>query len=102
MTTARGTTASKERSPSGATHPDAATPYAILANMPIARLRARSQRNILATMFVSSGTPMLTGGDEFGRTQTVTTTPTAKTARSRGSTGIWPKDNKRRSTPSPG
>ena len=54
---------------SGATHPDAATPYAILANMPIARLRARSQRNILATMFVSSGTPMLTGGDEFGRTQ---------------------------------
>ena len=37
--------------------------------MPIAQLRARSQRNILATMFVSSGTPMLTGGDEFGRTQ---------------------------------
>ena len=37
--------------------------------MPIARLRARSQRNILATMFVSSGTPMLTGGDEFGSTQ---------------------------------
>jgi len=54
---------------SGATHPDSATPYRILANMPIAQLRARSQRNILATMFVSSGTPMLTGGDEFGRTQ---------------------------------
>ena len=54
---------------SGATYPDSATPYRILANMPTAQLRARSQRNILATMFVSSGTPMLTGGDEFGRTQ---------------------------------
>ena len=52
-----------------ATHPNAMTPYAILSNMTIADLRARSQRNILTTMFVSSGTPMLTGGDEFGRTQ---------------------------------
>ena len=52
-----------------ATHPNAMTPYAILSDMTIADLRARSQRNILTTMFVSSGTPMLTGGDEFGRTQ---------------------------------
>ena len=52
-----------------ATHPNATTPYAILSDMTIADLRARSQRNILTTMFVSSGTPMLTGGDEFGRTQ---------------------------------
>ena len=52
-----------------ATHPNAMTPYAILTDMTIADLRARSQRNILTTMFVSSGTPMLTGGDEFGRTQ---------------------------------
>ena len=52
-----------------ATHPTATTPYAILSDMTIADLRARSQRNILTTMFVSSGTPMLTGGDEFGRTQ---------------------------------
>ncbi len=54
---------------SNATHPNALTPYAILSNMTIADLRARSQRNILATLFVSSGTPMLLGGDEFGRTQ---------------------------------
>lgn len=54
---------------SNGTHPSADTPYAILSDMTIADLRARSQRNILATMFVSSGTPMLTGGDEFGRTQ---------------------------------
>ena len=52
-----------------ATHSNAMTPYAILTDMTIADLRARSQRNILTTMFVSSGTPMLTGGDEFGRTQ---------------------------------
>ena len=52
-----------------ATHPHAMRPYAILSDMTIADLRARSQRNILTTMFVSSGTPMLTGGDEFGRTQ---------------------------------
>jgi glycogen operon protein len=32
-------------------------------------LRARQQRNLLATLFVSQGVPMLLGGDEFGRTQ---------------------------------
>ena len=32
-------------------------------------LRARQQRNILATLFLSQGVPMLLGGDEFGRTQ---------------------------------
>ena len=32
-------------------------------------LRARQQRNILATMFLSQGTPMLAHGDEIGRTQ---------------------------------
>jgi glycogen operon protein len=32
-------------------------------------LRARQQRNFLATLFLSQGTPMLLGGDEFGRTQ---------------------------------
>lgn len=31
--------------------------------------RQRSQRNLLATLFVSSGTPMLVAGDEFSRTQ---------------------------------
>jgi glycogen operon protein len=32
-------------------------------------LRARQQRNMLATLFLSQGVPMLCGGDELGRTQ---------------------------------
>src|SRR3954462_13409140 len=32
-------------------------------------LRARQTRNFLATLLLSQGTPMLLGGDEFGRTQ---------------------------------
>ncbi|ADV67454.1 glycogen debranching protein GlgX [Deinococcus maricopensis] len=32
-------------------------------------LRARQQRNFLATLFLSQGTPMMLGGDEFGRSQ---------------------------------
>jgi glycogen operon protein len=32
-------------------------------------LRARQQRNMLATLFLSQGVPMLLGGDELGRTQ---------------------------------
>ena len=32
-------------------------------------LRARQQRNFLATLILSQGTPMLLGGDEMGRTQ---------------------------------
>jgi isoamylase len=32
-------------------------------------LRARQQRNFLATLLLSQGTPMLLGGDEFGRSQ---------------------------------
>ncbi len=32
-------------------------------------LRARQQRNFLATLILSQGVPMLLGGDEFGRTQ---------------------------------
>ncbi len=35
----------------------------------ITALRERQIRNILATLFLSQGTPMLTAGDEFGRTQ---------------------------------
>jgi len=34
-----------------------------------ARLRARQQRNFLATLLLSQGVPMLLGGDEIGRTQ---------------------------------
>jgi isoamylase len=35
----------------------------------IQALRARQQRNLLATLLLSQGTPMLLAGDEFGRTQ---------------------------------
>ncbi|MDQ3225618.1 MAG: glycogen debranching protein GlgX [Chloroflexota bacterium] len=35
----------------------------------IVALRARQRRNMLATLFLSQGTPMLLGGDEIGRTQ---------------------------------
>ncbi len=35
----------------------------------VAPLRARSQRNLLAMLLLSAGTPMLTAGDEFGRSQ---------------------------------
>ncbi len=35
----------------------------------IRQLRARQQRNLLATLFLSQGVPMLSGGDEVGRTQ---------------------------------
>ena len=43
-------------------------------------LRARQQRNFLATLFLSQGTPMLLGGDEFSRTQ-------------RGNNNAWCQDN---------
>jgi glycogen operon protein len=35
----------------------------------VADLRARQQRNLLATLLLSQGVPMLLGGDEIGRTQ---------------------------------
>jgi isoamylase len=35
----------------------------------VAALRARQQRNFLTTLFLSLGVPMLSGGDELGRTQ---------------------------------
>ncbi len=35
----------------------------------VRRLRARQQRNFLATLFLSQGVPMLSGGDEMGRSQ---------------------------------
>ena len=43
-------------------------------------LRARQQRNFLATLFLSQGVPMLLGGDEIGRTQ-------------RGNNNAWCQDN---------
>ncbi|WP_045226107.1 glycogen debranching protein GlgX [Methyloterricola oryzae] len=35
----------------------------------INRLRLRQKKNMLATLFLSRGVPMMLGGDEFGRTQ---------------------------------
>jgi isoamylase len=35
----------------------------------IQRLRLRQKKNLLATLFLSAGVPMLLGGDELGRTQ---------------------------------
>jgi glycogen operon protein len=43
-------------------------------------LRARQQRNFLATLFLSQGVPMLLGGDELSRTQ-------------RGNNNAWCQDN---------
>ena len=63
-TTARGTAASR------------ATPTTP-RSLP---LRFRQQRNFLATLLLSQGTPMLLGGDEIGRTQ-------------RGNNNGWCQDN---------
>jgi glycogen operon protein len=38
-------------------------------DLEIDRIRRRQQRNLLTTMFLSQGVPMLLGGDELGRTQ---------------------------------
>ena len=38
-------------------------------DLDVCALRARQQRNLLTTLFVSQGVPMLLGGDEMGRTQ---------------------------------
>ena len=38
-------------------------------NVEILHVRLRQQRNMLATLFLSQGTPMLLGGDELGRSQ---------------------------------
>ena len=46
----------------------------------IVELRARQQRNLLATLLLSQGVPMLLGGDELGRTQ-------------HGNNNAWCQDN---------
>jgi isoamylase len=38
-------------------------------NAAVLKLRAQQQRNLLTTLFLSQGVPMLLGGDEFGRSQ---------------------------------
>jgi glycogen operon protein len=46
----------------------------------VLELRARQQRNLLTTLLLSQGVPMLLGGDEFGRTQ-------------HGNNNAWCQDN---------
>ena len=46
----------------------------------VRELRARQQRNLLTTLMLSQGTPMLLGGDELGRTQA-------------GNNNAWCQDN---------
>jgi isoamylase len=50
------------------------------ADPKVLELRARQQRNFLATVLLSQGVPMLLGGDESGRTQ-------------RGNNNAWCQDN---------
>lgn len=50
-------------------------------------VRARQQRNLLATLLLSQGTPMLQAGDEFGRTQGGNNNAYCRTTRSAGWTG---------------
>ncbi len=54
-------------------------------------LRAQQKRNMIATLLLSQGVPMLLAGDELGQhARTATTTPTARTTSCPGSTGISP------------
>ena len=50
-------------------------------------LRRRVKRNLLATLAFSQGVPMILAGDELGRTQRETATPTVKTTSRHGSSG---------------
>ena len=58
---------------------------------------ASDVRSLLATLFVSRGTPMLAMGDERAARRTATTTPTRRTTRRRGSTGRAPTRRRSRS-----
>ncbi len=53
-------------------------------------LRERQKRNLLATLLLSQGVPMLLSGDELGRTQHGNNNAYARTTRSAGSTGACP------------
>lgn len=53
----------------------------------ILELRGKQMRNVLATLMVSQGTPMISHGDEIGARSAATTTCTARTPRSPGWTG---------------
>ena len=50
-------------------------------------LRHRQAANLIATLCLSNGVPMITAGDERGRTQRGNNNPYSRTTRSPGSTG---------------
>ena len=54
-------------SAASAMNPDLTDPTGVVEELSYAR--ERSRRNLLTTLLVSAGTPMITAGDEFGRTQ---------------------------------
>ena len=60
------------------------------------RLRNRQKRNLLATLLLAQGTPMLLAGDEFGRTQQGNNNAyRAGQSRSVGSIGTSPRTARR-------
>ena len=55
-------------------------------------LRARQRRNLLATLMLSEGAPMLLGGDEFARTQQGNNNAYCQDDELNWSTGaLWPR-----------
>jgi isoamylase len=52
--------------------------------------RALRRRNMMATLLLCQGTPMMLAGDEIGHSRVATTTPIARTTKPAGSTGTPP------------
>jgi glycogen operon protein len=61
-------------------------------------MRERGRRNLVATLALSQGVPMVLAGDEMGARSTATTTRTPTTASSPGSTGPCRRASARSST----
>lgn len=55
--------------PSGGSYPIEEDPNLIEMAEAVVPLRLRNMRNMMATLLISAGTPMMLGGDEIGRTQ---------------------------------
>jgi isoamylase len=64
----------------------------------ILELRARQRRNLLATLLLSEGVPMLLAATSSAARRAATTTLTARTTRPAGSTGPPPRSRRRSST----
>lgn len=56
-------------------------------NAEVLQIRERQMKNLLATLLLSQGTPMMLSGDERAQTQGATTIPIARTTKSPGWTG---------------